>query len=108
MFSADVATGLAKLDHDARAVTAELRGLTDAQLFDIAVAEDRVAVTENMLDFVALLEERIAAGQETTPVVFALKARLPTGAGRSAARLVQRLHTWAERHPEPFPTAYWL
>lgn len=108
MFSAEVAAQLGERGHDAPAAVQSLRALTDAQLLDVAVAEGRVLVTENVVDFVGLLQERVAGGDDVAPVVFVLKASLPRDPGRLARVLAGRLDAWAGVHPDPFPTAYWL
>lgn len=108
MFPPEVADRLIALGHAARAAAVDLRGLTDQQLLDVAVAERRVVVTENAADFAALLQTRIAAGDPLAPVVFALKATLPARPGPLAARLAALLDAWAADHPEPVATAYWL
>lgn len=108
MFPAEVAVALGERGHDAHAAVLSLRALTDGQLLDVAVAEERVLVTENVVDFVGLLQERVGGGDDVAPVVFVPKAGLPRDAGRLARVLAGRLDAWAGRHPEPFPTAYWL
>lgn len=108
MFPPGVSDELVSLGHDARAAARELRGLTDEQLLDTAVAEGRVLVTENVVDYVALLEARIAARGAVAPVVFVMKASLPAGPGRLSSTLAARLDAWSTDHPEPVPTAYWL
>lgn len=108
MFPVQVAEHLEEVGHGARAAVAELRGLTDEQLFDVATVEERVLVTENVADFVALLQQRIAATRQLTPVVFVSKADPPADPGAFASTLAGRLEDWAQLHPDPAPTAYWL
>jgi hypothetical protein len=108
MFPAEVAMELGKRGHDARAAVQDLRALTDEQLLDVAVVEERVLVTENVADFVRLLQDRLGHGGDVAPVVFALKSALPRDAMRLSRALAERLDAWADEHAEPFPTAYWL
>lgn len=108
MFSASVAAELERRGHHARAVVSDLRGLTDDQVLETAVADGRVLVTENVVDFVALLEQRHGAGEASAPVVFVRKQRLPRDPHRLSRVLADRLDRWAEAHPEPLATAYWL
>lgn len=108
MFPAGVATELRKRGHDARAAVQDLRALTDEQLLDAAIAEERVLVTENVVDFVGLLEDRLGHGGQLAPVVFVLKSALPRDAMQLSRALAGRLDAWAAEHAEPFPTAYWL
>ena len=108
MFPAEGAVELGKRGYDARAAVQDLRALTDEQLLDVAVAEERVLVTENVVDFVELLQDRLSRGGDVVPVVFVLKSALPRDALRLSRALAERLDAWADEHPEPFPTAYWL
>jgi len=107
MFPAAVAAELEDRGHDARAVVHDLRGLTDGQLLDVAVAERRVLVTENVVDFARLLQDRRGEA-DVAAVVFALKSGLPRDPARLARALAERLDTWTGDHRDPFPTAYWL
>ena len=108
MLPAEVAVELGKRGHDARAAVEDLRALTDEQLLDVAVAEERVLATENVVDFVELLQDRLGYDGAVVPVVFVLRSALPREAKRLSRALAERLDAWAEEHPEPFPTAYWL
>jgi hypothetical protein len=108
MFPAEVAMELGKRGHAATAAVQVLRALTDGQLLDVAVAEGRVLVTENVGDFVGLLQDRLGHGGDAAPVVFVVKSALPRDAMRLSRALAERLDAWADGHPEPFPTAYWL
>lgn len=108
MFPAETAAELGERGHDARAAGHDLRALTDEQLLDVAVAEERVLVTENVVDFVRLLQRRVADGGAVAAVVFVLKSSLPRDPPRLGRALAERLAAWADDHPEPFPTAYWL
>jgi hypothetical protein len=83
MFPAAVAAELEDRGHDTHAAVHDLRGLTDAQLLDVAVAEGRVLVTENVVDFARLLQDR--QGEDgVAAVVFALKSGLPRDPARLA------------------------
>lgn len=108
MFPHTVAAELGDHGHDARAAVRDLRALTDEQLLDVAVAQGRVVVTENVVDFARLLQDRLAGGSDVAPVVFALKSGLPRDPARLSRALAEQLDAWARHHPAPFPTAYWL
>ncbi|MEX0658223.1 MAG: DUF5615 family PIN-like protein [Egibacteraceae bacterium] len=107
MFPAAVAAELEDRGHGARAAVHDLRGLTDAQLLDVAVAEGRVLVTENVVDFARLLQVRQGEAG-VAAVVLALKSGLPRDPARLARALAERLDAWARDHRDPFPTAYCL
>lgn len=64
MFSPAIADGLAARGIDCRAVVADalLRALSDLEIFETALLEGRVMVTNNVPDFESLRQARDAAG----------------------------------------------
>ena len=64
MFSPAIADGLAARGIDCRAVVADalLRALSDLEIFETALLEGRVIVTNNVPDFESLRRARDAAG----------------------------------------------
>jgi predicted nuclease of predicted toxin-antitoxin system len=65
---------LTELDHDAVSVhDVELAGATDDDVFELAVHQERLIVTENIADFARLLEERQNSGAACVPIVFVRK-----------------------------------
>jgi predicted nuclease of predicted toxin-antitoxin system len=64
MFSPAIADGLAARGIDCRAVAADalLRALSDLEIFEAALLESRVIVTNNVPDFESLRRARDAAG----------------------------------------------
>ena len=59
MLPRTLAQRLTKLDHDALSVhDLELVGASDNDVFDFAVLQERLIVTENFADFARLLDER--------------------------------------------------
>ena len=104
MFSPAIADGLAARGIDCRAVVADalLRALSDLEIFETALLEGRVIVTNNVPDFESLRRARDAAGgaipgliytsDVTFPRTKAYVARLVTAlavaaaAGRETAR----------------------
>jgi predicted nuclease of predicted toxin-antitoxin system len=84
-----------------------LRGVEDAAVFDLAVRDVRVIVTENFADFAALLEQHAARGEPCVPVVFVRKRELPRR-GALALHLARRLDQWAQGNVEPYVGAHWL
>lgn len=107
MFPLAVAEELRARGHDAVAVAErDLQGAADDVVFDLAVREGRVVVTENFADFAALVEGRQAGDEPCIPVVFARKSSLPVG-GALAARLADRLATLAKANPDPYQGLHW-
>jgi predicted nuclease of predicted toxin-antitoxin system len=97
-----VAGELARRGHDAVSVhDAGLGGADDTTVFDWAVSQNRVVVTENFADFATLLDQRLRAEQPCVPVVFVRKADLPRR-GALAGHLGKKLDGWARAHPEPY------
>lgn len=94
--------------HDALcAADADLAGCRDEEVFDRAVAERRVIVTENVADYAGLLTARQGRDDPSTPVIFLRKSDFPRR-GALSSHLAARLHDWAERHPDPYVGAHWL
>lgn len=75
---------------DAVAVSAEasLRGLSDPDVFEIALAQGRAVVTYNRADFEAINLEYAEAGREHHGLVIVHPVRFP---GRDFARLTRAL-----------------
>jgi len=92
--------------HDAIAVVAGLAGATDPDLFQRAVNDHRVFVTENFADFAALVEQAASRGESAAPVVFVRKSSFPAGPGL-AFPLAEHLDAWADDHPDPYRGLHW-
>jgi predicted nuclease of predicted toxin-antitoxin system len=108
MLPPDTAAELNRCGHDATSVAAlALSGQADPVVFDRAVAEGRVVVTENVADFALLLDQRLRNDEPSTPVVFVRKADLPRR-GALPHHLAERLNSWAEANPEPYLGPHWL
>jgi predicted nuclease of predicted toxin-antitoxin system len=108
MLPPDTADELNRRGHDATSVAAlRLAGQVDSVVFDRAVAEGRVVVTENVADFAALVDQRLRNDQPATPVIFVRKGDLPRR-GALPHHLAERLHTWAEANPDPYLGPHWL
>jgi hypothetical protein len=107
MFPAAACKHLVKRGHNALSVhDVGLTGAEDARVFDCAVRESRVIVTENFADYAMLLEQRMGRGEDCVPVVFVHKSDLPHR-GALAMHLAFRLDAWARSHPEPFIGPHW-
>lgn len=84
----------------------ELAGADDMEVFNRAVAENRVLVMENFADYSMLLSHRLGADEPCVPVVFIHKTAFPRG-GALALALADRLHAWAAANPEPYVGPHW-
>ena len=108
MLPPDTAAELNRRGHDAISVVElGLAGQSDPVVFDRAVAEDRVIVTENAADFAMLLERRLRNDEPAVPVVFVRKADLPRR-GALPHHLAERLDAWAEANPDLYLGPHWL
>ena len=108
MLPPDTAAELDRRGHDATSVAVlGLAGQPDPVVFDRAVAERRIVVTENIADFAALVDQRLRNNEPAVPVVFVRKGDLPRR-GALAHRLAEPLHRWAEANPDPYLGPHWL
>lgn len=95
----EVARRLRKLGHDVVAVAErdDLRGLSDADIFAAAIAEERAVVTENARDFLALARSSAAEDVRHYGVVVTSPTRHPRRPG-ARERLVESLARLLEEH----------
>ena len=101
------AAGLNTLGHEAVAVAeAGLAGSDDAAIYEAAVEQQRVVVTENFADFATIIKDRLAGGEPVTAVVFVRKHQHPRGSALAPA-LARHLHQWAADNPKPYPGVHW-
>lgn len=108
MLPPTAAVELNRRGHDATSVAElGLAGQADAVIFDTAVSERRIVVTENVADFAVLLDRRLRHAEPAVPVVFVRKHDLPRR-GALPHRLADHLHTWAQTHPDPYLGPHWL
>ncbi len=108
MLPPETAAELNRRGHDATSVAGlGLGGQPDPVVFDRAVAERRIVVTENIADFAALVDQRLRNDEPAVPVVFVRKGDLPRR-GALPHRLAERLHRWAEANPHPYLGLHWL
>jgi predicted nuclease of predicted toxin-antitoxin system len=98
---------LDRLGHDAVAVLSiEMGAADDSEIFERAVADGRVIVTDNFADFAVLLADRQNRGEPSVPVVFVQRDNLPRP-GALAGHLARKLDEWAKANPEPFVGLHW-
>jgi hypothetical protein len=112
MYPASIADGLRARRQDAVAVVerAELRGISDAEVFAAAQAERRAVVTENVSDYVPIANEHDIRGTSHHGLVLVDPARYPRGKPRTIGRMVRALDALAGRFPSAEPTSVrtWL
>ena len=93
-----LAQQLTALDHDAVSVhDVELAGAADDEVFEFAVVQDRLIVTENFADFVRLLEGRQNSDAPCVPVVFIRKSNFPRGGGLATILIPTSVHIGRKR-----------
>ncbi len=102
-----IASELSRLGHNALSVAeAGLSGAADDAVYAVALAQNRMVVTENASDYAAIVALRLAHGQPCVPVVLVRKADHSRG-GALAHHLALRLHEWASRNLDPYPGPHW-
>lgn len=95
------------LGHDAVSVVdVELGGTDDGAVFEFAVSEQRIVVTENFADYATLLQHRQQREEPCVPVVFVRKAAFPSR-GALPSPLAKHLDRWAGANPEPYEGFHW-
>lgn len=106
-----IAAALCAAGHDvvAAASDAELRGMSDPELFRHAAETNRRIVTENIKDFRPLLVQAIATGFPAAPLLLVPPRRFPRGRGDRTAAIVTALRGWLDR-PDAIrrPVEDWL
>ena len=101
------AAGLAALGHEAFSVAeAVLADSDDDALYETAVEQECVIVTENFADFATITKDRLAAGAPCVPVVFVQKRQHLRGSALGPA-LARHLHEWSVANPNPYPGVHW-
>jgi predicted nuclease of predicted toxin-antitoxin system len=107
MLPPQAAVLLRDLGHDAASVLDHgLAATADEIIYDLAVRQRRIMVTENFADYAIILRERQVLGRECLPVVFVRRVDLPRR-GALAGHLVARLVAWADANPEPAVGLHW-
>lgn len=102
-----ITSELVRLGHNAVSVSdLGMRGAADGDIFELAVAQKRVVVTENFADFAALVAQHHKADEPCTTVVFVRKASFADGAVL-ATTLAEHLNQWATANPDPYRGVHW-
>ena len=98
---------LVTMGHDAVSVLkVGMVGAEDSDIFERAVQESRVLVTENFGDYVTLFGQRLSREEECVPVVLVRRESLPKR-GALAVYLARLLDRWASANPEPYVGLHW-
>ena len=99
-----VAAGLRDRGHDVIAVAeqAELRALTDEELFRWAAERGRRIVTENVKDFAPLLHRAEEAGQSTASLLFTSSRTFPRSR-RNPGLIIEALDSWLRSYETTLP-----
>jgi predicted nuclease of predicted toxin-antitoxin system len=110
MFSPAIATALRDLSHDVVAVTehAELRAITDEEVFSWATAQGCWLLTENVKDFRPILLRALQSERPTTGILYTSSRAFPRSR-KNPGPLIQALHAWLRTGPPDVPlTEDWL
>ena len=110
MYPPMIAQALRDLGYDVVAVAeqADLRAMTDAQVFAWAAAQGRWLLTENVKDFRPLLLRAMQADTPTTGILFTSSRSLPRSR-KNPGPLITALHSCLRSGPPPAPvTEDWL
>ena len=104
-----VAEALRRRGHAVSAVAeqSELRGSSDPEIFDLALAESRAIVTANVADFRVLAAEARSAGGEAPLLLFTSSRGWPRGSSHRIGRLVEALDDLLRESPD-LAGEHWL
>ncbi|MGI9094370.1 MAG: DUF5615 family PIN-like protein [Thermoleophilaceae bacterium] len=112
MYPPAIAEQLRRLGHEVDAVTAqaELRALSDPDLFKAAQDQRRAMVTENLADFISLADGNDHRGRAHHGLVLVDPAKYPRGNARTIGRVVTALDRLlrATHGEEPASVRHWL
>lgn len=110
MFSPTIASALRDLGHDVVSVAerADLRSMTDDDLFAWPIADHRWLVTENVKDFRPIMLRALQAGRVTAGLLFTSNRTFPRSR-KNPGPLIDALHAWLLAGPPAPPlTESWL
>jgi hypothetical protein len=110
-YSGEVARLLRRsFGHDAVSASEHpaLRGRPDSDLYELAQAQGRVLVTENVVDFAPLAMESQARGEQHHGLVFTSNERFPRSRPGTSAELAAALNELAKEEGSEEPFVRWL
>jgi hypothetical protein len=102
----EAAEALRQLGHDAVSVHDVCSSAPDGAVWDLAIAQGRAIVTENMDDFRPLLTRALREGAPAVPLLGALHRRMPRG-GALASALARRVHEFLGPREDLPVTEWW-
>ena len=107
MYPRAIAERLRQVGHDAVSVTedADLVGLDDAAVCDLAVSSRRAVVTENAADFLRIVKHRAANGERVPTLVITSNRSFPRHSRSFLGRAVRALASFCNAHGEDDPQA---
>jgi|ERR1700722_1285060 len=112
MYTPVIAEKLRERGGDVEAVTerAELRALSDVDLFSLAQQEARAIVTENIDDFSVIATSYDQRGQGHFGLILVPRGSYPRGQARTVGRMVSGLDRLLKERPASEPTSlrHWL
>ncbi len=113
MYPRAIAERLRKAGYDVVSVTenAEMVGLDDSAVCDLAVSSKRAVVTENAADFLRIAKQRTAAGEPVPTLVITSNRSFPRHSRSFLGRAVHALKSFCDEHEEPDPQGggvHWL
>lgn len=102
MFAPRLASLLRERGHDVVAVAdqADLRAMTDDDLFAWEAAEQRWLATENVKDFRPIMMRALQTGSASTGLLFTSSRTIPRSR-QNLGPLVEALHAWLAAGPPP-------
>jgi predicted nuclease of predicted toxin-antitoxin system len=110
MFSPAIAAELRQLQHDVASIAekAELRSMSDDEVFAWACAEQRWILTENVKDFRPILLRALQGGAPACGLLFT-SSRTFQRSRKNPGPLIRALHAWLTAEPPaPSVAEWWL
>lgn len=83
-----------------------MAGAEDSDVFERAIAEARLVVTENFSDYATLVSGALNGKQPCVPVVF-VRREMHARRGALGVHLARHLHAWAVANPDPYVGLHW-
>lgn len=112
MYTPAIAEQLRERERDTEAVTErrELRALIDSDLFELAQAEQRTVVTEDVADFSVIADDYDLRARSHFGLILVPSGAYPRGSPGTIGRMVTALDRLLDEHPGEAATSirHWL